>query len=54
MRMTASTDYGFGTVFVLSVFSYYDIVGFALDFTDTFLFMKSISFEMRSIISQST
>lgn len=51
--MTAPSDYGLGSFFMLPVFSYYDIVCFALDFADIFLFMKNISFEMRSVISQS-
>lgn len=32
---------------MLSLFRYYETVHFTLDFSDRFLFMKSISFEMR-------
>lgn len=38
---------GSGSFLVLSLFRYYETVHFTLDFSDRFLFMKSISFEMR-------
>lgn len=37
---------------MLSIFSYYDIVCFTLDFNNRFFFMKSLSFEMRVKIGQ--
>lgn len=37
---------------MLSVFSHYNIVCFTFDFRNRFLFMMSISFEMRLKISQ--
>ena len=48
----ASTAYGSGSFLVLSVFSCHDTVCFTLDFSNIFVFMKSISFETRLKISQ--